>query len=40
MTQFASRDGLVFTSRHVMYEGWPILNVSHDAEDEAWQFIN
>ena len=23
-----------------MYEGWPILTVSHEAEDEAWQFIN
>ena len=22
-----------------MYEGWPILLVTHDAEDEAWQFV-
>ena len=37
---FGTPEGLVFTSRHVMYEGWPILLVSHDADDEAWQFVN
>lgn len=28
----------VFTSSHVMRDGKPILYVSHDAEDGAWQF--
>ena len=37
---FPSPNGLVFTSRQVMYERWPILLVSHDASDEAWQFVN
>jgi hypothetical protein len=37
---FESTDGLVFTSRRVMYDGWPILLVTHDTEDEAWQFVN
>ncbi len=23
-----------------MYEGWPILTVTHDADDEGWQFLN
>jgi hypothetical protein len=23
-----------------MYDGWPILNVTHDADDQHWQFIN
>jgi hypothetical protein len=37
---FPSRSGLVFTSRQVMHEGWPIMLVFHDAEDEEWQFVN
>jgi hypothetical protein len=24
----------------VLHEGWPILLVSHDEDDEGWQFIN
>lgn len=28
----------VFTTRQVMRDGRPILWVSHDAEDGAWQF--
>ena len=23
-----------------MYDGWPVLNVTHDAYDQHWQFIN
>ena len=23
-----------------MYEGWPVLLVTHDADDGAWQFVN
>ena len=37
---FHTPDGLVFTSRQVMYDDWPILLVTHDADDEAWQFVN
>jgi hypothetical protein len=37
---FETPSGLVYTSRQVMYDGWPILNVTHDADDEHWQFIN
>jgi hypothetical protein len=33
-------DGLVLTSHKVMDEAWPILLVTHDAEDGAWQFVN
>jgi hypothetical protein len=37
---FLTPIGGVFTSKKVMYKSWPILLVSHDAEDEAWQFVN
>jgi hypothetical protein len=37
---FSSPSGLVFTSSAVMFEGLPILLVSHDADDQAWQFVN
>ena len=30
----------MFSSHKVIYEDWPILLVTHDAEDGAWQFIN
>jgi hypothetical protein len=30
---------VVFTVRQVAREGRPILRVSHDAEDGAWQFL-
>jgi hypothetical protein len=30
----------VFTTAAVMYERVPVLLVTHDAEDEAWQFVN
>ena len=32
-------DPLVFSSQKVMFEGWPVLLVSHE-EDGAWQFVN
>jgi hypothetical protein len=28
----------VFTSTHIMKDGLPILQVSHDDDDGAWQF--
>jgi hypothetical protein len=28
----------VFTSRHIVQDGKPVLLVSHDNEDGAWQF--
>ena len=31
---------LALTTRQVMREGWPILLVTHDADDGAWQFVN
>jgi hypothetical protein len=40
VTDFETPSGLVFASTQIMYEGWPILNVTHDADDEHWQFIN
>jgi hypothetical protein len=40
VTQFETPSGLVFASRQVMDQGWPILNVTHDADDQHWQFIN
>ena len=40
MADFPTPSGLVFTSRQVMDEGWPILTVSHDADDQHWQFVN
>jgi hypothetical protein len=35
-----SPEDIALTTRQVMYEGWPILLVSHDADDWAWQFVN
>src|SRR4051812_3219048 len=37
---FDSPDGLVFTTHAVMDEGLPICEVTHDVDDEAWQFVN
>lgn len=38
---FEAFSGLVITTRQVMYEGWPILLVTHDNGDpQGWQFIN
>jgi hypothetical protein len=31
---------IAITTRQVMREGWPILLVTHDADDGAWQFVN
>ena len=39
MGDFGS-DALAITTRQVMREGWPILLVTHDADDGAWQFLN
>jgi hypothetical protein len=39
MPEFAAND-IAITTRQVMYEGWPILLVTHDADDGAWQFVN
>jgi hypothetical protein len=37
---FSSPTGAVFSSRRVMHDGWPVLLVTHDADDGAWQFVN
>ena len=37
---FETPNGLVFSTKQVMDEGWPIRTVTHDAEDGAWQFVN
>ena len=38
---FESPNGLAITTRQVMEQGWPILLVTHDAEEPpGWQFIN
>jgi hypothetical protein len=37
---FQTPSGLVFTSREVLYEDWPVLLVTHDESHEAWQFVN
>ena len=39
MVDFAANT-LAITTRQVMREGWPILLVTHDADDGAWQFLN
>ena len=31
---------IAITTRQVMRDGWPILLVTHDADDGAWQFVN
>jgi hypothetical protein len=31
---------IAITTRQVMKEGWPILLVTHDADDGSWQFVN
>ena len=33
-------DDIAITTRQVMQEGWPVLLVTHDADDDAWQFLN
>ncbi len=33
-----SENTAVFTTRHVVDDGAPILRVSHDADDGSWQF--
>jgi len=33
-------DDIAITTRQVMHGGWPILPVTHDADDGAWQFLN
>jgi hypothetical protein len=38
---FESPNGLVITTRQVMEEDWPILLVTHDADEpKGWQFVN
>lgn len=32
-------DRAVFTLRSILFEGAPILHVSHDADDHGWQFL-
>ena len=39
MAQFQPNEAAI-TTRQVMREGWPILLVTHDADDGAWQFLN
>jgi hypothetical protein len=39
MTDLAPGD-IAITTRQVMRECWPILLVTHDADDGAWQFVN
>ena len=33
-------DDIAITTRQVLHERWPILLVTHDADDGAWQFVN
>jgi hypothetical protein len=33
------RNCAVITLRHILFEGAPILHVSHDADDHGWQFL-
>jgi hypothetical protein len=33
-------DTAVITVRNIVYEGRPILHVSHDIEDGMWQFLD
>jgi hypothetical protein len=33
-------DDIAITTRQVLHEGWPILLVTHDADDGSWQFVN
>jgi len=35
-----SPDDIAITTRQVLHEQWPILLVTHDADDGAWQFVN
>ncbi len=37
---FLAPSGRVFTTAAVMFEGLPVLLVTHHAEDEEWQFVN
>jgi len=39
MADFSPGD-IALTSRQVLQDGWPILLVTHDADDGAWQFVN
>jgi hypothetical protein len=34
------RDCAVFTLRSIVFDGQPILYVSHDADDHGWQFLD
>ncbi len=34
------RDCAVITLRSIIFEGCPVLYVSHDAEDHGWQFLD
>lgn len=36
---YDSADTAVFTCRHIFDKGKPILYVSHDEDDGAWQFL-
>jgi hypothetical protein len=36
---FESKNLAVFTTRQVMFQNYPILEVYHDKEDGAWQFL-
>ena len=38
---FESPSGVVITTRQVMEQGWPILLVTHDADEpRGWEFVN
>jgi len=39
-TPFYTPTGGVITTRQVMHENWPVLLVTHDADDGGWQFVN
>ena len=39
MSGFPDGD-IAITTRQVLRDGWPILLVTHDADDGAWQFVN
>ena len=39
MDGFSPQD-IAITTRQVLHQRWPILLVTHDADDGAWQFVN
>jgi hypothetical protein len=36
----SARVEIAISTRQVIVDGWPVLLVTHDASDGAWQFVN